>query len=122
MIWSDTNTPLRIIKERLIQFNQERDWGQYHNPRNLAMAVNVESAELLEPFLWCNDGGEKVLSHKRQAIEEEAADVLICLLNFCTQADIDLCAVVAKKIEKNARNYPIELAKGRSEKHTQLKE
>ena len=55
MIWSDTNTPLRIIKERLIQFNQERDWGQYHNPRNLAMAVNVESAELLEPFLWCNE-------------------------------------------------------------------
>ena len=122
MIWSDTNTPLHVIKERLLKFNKERAWGQYHNPRNLAMAVNVESAELLEPFLWCTDGGEEVIAKNKNAVEEEVADVLICLLNFCTQADIDLCAVTEKKMEKNARNYPVALAKGRAVKHTQLKE
>ena len=94
-------TDLSKMQETLIQFNRERDWDQYHSPRNLAMALSVEAAELLECFLWVRDG-ETIPDDKRPHIAEEAADVLICLINFCTQAGIDLPAAFDAKIAKNA--------------------
>ena len=110
---------IRTIQERLVQFNQERDWDQFHSPRNLAMSLSVEAGELLECFLWTRDD-ETVPEAKRHHIEEEAADVLICLLNFCAKADIDLPAAFEAKIARNAAKYPVEKARGSRAKYDEL--
>ena len=112
-------TDLSKMQEILIQFNRERDWDQYHSPRNLAMALSVEAAELLECFLWVRDG-ETIPDDKRPHIAEEAADVLICLINFCTQAGIDLPAAFDAKIAKNAAKYPVDKARGSRKKYNDL--
>jgi len=108
---------LETLSARLAAFNDARDWGQYHTPRNLAMALSVEAAELLECFLWTEeasplqDGGH---------LAEEAADILICLLNFCRRANIDLATAFEEKLARNAAKYPVEKARGRAEKYDQL--
>ena len=107
------------LQERLVAFNRERDWDQFHSPRNLAMSISVEAAELLEHFLWVKDG-DPIAEEKRGPIAEEAADVLICLLNFCAQAKIDLPAALDAKILKNAKKYPVEKAKGSAKKYNEL--
>ena len=118
MNWNDEKCTLHEIKKRLMLFNQERDWNQYHSPRNLAMALSVEAGELLELFLWCQDAGpQPAVESRKPKVAEEAADVLICLLNFCSQYNIDLAAAVEKKIEKNAQKYPVEKVFGKLEKH-----
>jgi len=123
MDWQDDRCTIAEIKERLKHFNQERDWEQYHGPRNLAMALSVEAGELLELFLWCKDDGpQPAVASREERVAEEAADVLICLLNFCTQSKIDLSAAVAKKIEKNAQKYPVEKVFGRMEKHDEYED
>ena len=109
------------IRERLLQFNSERSWAQYHNPRNLAMALSVEAGELLELYLWSKDDGpQPPVDGRDRKVEDEAADVLICLLNFCQQAGIDLLKVTDRKITENAKKYPVEKSKGRLEKHSEL--
>ena len=85
----ENESDLYRMQELLKQFNEERDWDQFHCPRNLAMSLAVEAGELLECFLWVKDG-EEIEDSRRSHIAEEAADVLICLVNFCTQAGIDL--------------------------------
>ena len=121
MQWNDQNTTIEQMKHVLGTFNEEREWGQFHGPRNLAMALNVESGELLECFLWSQDDGMAVIRKNRKAVEDEAADVLISLINFCSSAGINLAAVTQRKIKENAQKYPVELARGRSDKHTQLR-
>lgn len=107
------------LQARLVSFNRERDWDQFHSPRNLAMSLSVEAAELLEHFLWVRDG-EGIPDEKRGALAEEAADVLICLLNLCTQAGLDLPAAFEDKLMKNAKKYPVEKAKGSAKKYNEL--
>ena len=114
-----STTDLREIAQKLQKFNADRDWDQFHSPRNLAMAVNVEAAELLECFLWVKDG-EQIPPEKRAHIAEEAADVLICLVNFCTQADIDLPAAFEAKFAKNEAKYPVDKARGSRAKYDEL--
>ena len=109
------------IENKIREFNQERDWSQYHSPRNLAMALNVEAAELMELFLWSSDEGpQPPVDGRLSKVDDEVADVLICLLNFCHQLDIDLLEVTHRKIEKNRTKYPIEKSKGKLEKHNEL--
>lgn len=112
---------LAEIQAKLRDFNAERDWSRYHSPRNLAMALSVEAAELLELYLWCEDSGpQPAVDSRRPRVGEEAADVLICLLNFCEAAGIDLPAEVRAKLVKNAEKYPVEKARGRMEKAGEL--
>jgi NTP pyrophosphatase (non-canonical NTP hydrolase) len=121
MPWSDDTTPLRTIRDKLAAFNAERDWAQYHSPRNLAMAVSVEAGELLELFLWSADGGpQPPVASRQPRVAEEAADVLISLLNLCNAAGIDLAAAVEAKIARNAEKYPVSRATGRMEKWDEL--
>ena len=121
MSWNNTNCTLKQIQDRLQNFNKERNWGQYHNPRNLAMALSVEAAELLELFLWCSDQGpQPAVPSRAPKVEEEAADVLICLLNLCAISNIDLASAVDKKIKKNAEKYPVEKAYGKMQKHNEF--
>jgi NTP pyrophosphatase (non-canonical NTP hydrolase) len=118
----DENTTLSHIQQRLINFNTERNWSQYHNPRNLAMAISVEAGELLEHYLWSSDNGpQPPITNRKHKVKEEVADVLICLLNFCHHAEIDLIEATLEKIQMNEEKYPIEKCFGKLEKHTELK-
>ncbi len=118
---ADRHISLAKLQEKLRRFNSERNWAQYHSPRNLAMALNVEAAELLALYLWSSDDGpQPPVSSRAEKVKEEAADVMICLLNFCDQAGIDLLKAVNSKIDRNAQKYPVEKAKGRLEKSDEL--
>ena len=121
MPWSDDTTPIGTIRERLAAFNAERDWAQYHSPRNLAMAVSAEAGELLALYLWASDGGpQPPVASRGGQVEDEAADVLISLLNLCNVAGIDLAAAVDRKLVRNADRYPANLSRGRLEKYSEL--
>ncbi|MEC8276813.1 MAG: nucleotide pyrophosphohydrolase [Myxococcota bacterium] len=116
----DEHMSLSKIQSRLRTFNQDRDWGQYHSPRNLAMALSVEASELLELYLWSADNGpQPPVESRTKKVADEAADVLICLLNFCDKAGIDLIRATQNKIAINEQKYPVEKVKGRLEKHSE---
>jgi len=99
-------------------FVQERDWEQYHNPRNLAMALSVEASELLELYLWSTDDGPQPLNSTRQRqVAGEAADVLMCLLNFCDRAGVDLALALEEKLVVARKKYPVDKVRGKALKY-----
>jgi dCTP diphosphatase len=109
------------FKTRLRQFMQERDWKQFHNPKDLAIAISLEASELLEHFLWKN-GAEvdtRVDSHGEE-IRDEAADIGIYLMELCDVLGVDLLQVMSAKLEKAGAKYPVEKARGSSRKYTEL--
>lgn len=121
MSWSDRETCITEIQEHLAEFCEARAWGQYHNPRNLTMALSVEVAELVELYLWSKDEGpQPPVASRLPQVADEAADVFITLLNFCRAAGIDLAAATEAKMLKNAQKYPAEKARGRLEKSGEL--
>lgn len=109
---------LSELQARVVAFAEERDWARYHAPRNLAMALSVEAAELLELYLWSTDDGPQP-HHPARApkVAEEAADVLMCLLNLCERAGIDLAAALDAKLASAALKYPVERVKGKALKY-----
>ena len=118
---TDAETTLAELSAKIQAFNAERDWAQYHSPRNLAMALQVEASELLELYLWSRDDGpQPPVASRTPRVADEAADVLICLLNLCERAGVDLAAAVEVKMAKNAERYPVERARGRLEKAGEL--
>tara|TARA_B100000959_G_scaffold84701_1_gene90098 strand:- start:3988 stop:4338 length:351 start_codon:yes stop_codon:yes gene_type:complete len=108
------------IQNQLQKFASERDWEQFHTPKNLAMALSVEAAELVEIFQWLNPEESK-LPDKRQLelINSEVADIAMYLLRFCDLLDINLEDAIQTKIVKNAEKYPINLSKGNAKKYNQ---
>ena len=109
---------LADLQSKVRAFSEARDWGRYHSPRNLAMAVSVEAGELLELYLWCTDEGPQPAVEERQAkVAEEMADVLICLLNLADRTGVDLAAAVDAKLARNAEKYPVDQVRGRMEKY-----
>lgn len=109
------------LQARLAEFAKARDWDQFHTPRNLATAMAVEAAEILEVFQWLSDEQSNALPDaKRVAVREEMADVFLYLLKLAGKLDVDLIAAAHAKIDKNAIKYPVEKAKGRSDKYTDL--
>jgi len=118
-----TKTPdkLETLRARIAAFAAERDWDQFHNPKNLAMAVAAEAGELVEHFQWLTP--EQSASLPREAREEvalECADVLLFLLRLCDKLDIDLAAAAEKKLALNAVRYPVDKSRGRSTKYNKL--
>ena len=112
---------LQQLAEQVNQFALERDWRQFHSPKNLTMALSVEAAELLEIFQWEASSTTMPLSAaQRQACEHEVADILLYLLQFCQVTQIDLIAAAQAKLQLNAEKYPVALAKGRSVRSTDL--
>ena len=106
-----------VIKQAL-QFRDARDWKQFHDPKNLAEAISIESGELLEKFLWMPADKSHELSSKKLAeTEEEVADIMIFLIYLCHALKIDLLKSVEKKIEVNNKKYPVDKAKGNSRKY-----
>lgn len=114
--YGDAHSTVNQVAERLRRFNRERDWEQFHTPKDLAIALSVEAGELLERFLWKRDGD----ALDAAGVEEELADVLICAVNLAQRLDIDLMAAVDRKITRNAERYPVALARGRADKHDVL--
>jgi len=113
--------PLRELREALRAIAAERDWDQFHSPRNLATALAVEAAELLEPFQWLTDEQSRSLPpDARAAVEEELADVLLYLVRLADKLDVDLAAAARAKIVRNGQKYPVEKARGSSRKYDAL--
>ena len=103
------------LKEKVKQFNLDRDWDQFHNPKDLIIALFSEVGELAECYRWLNH--EEVSQvhlnpDKRKKVEEEVADILMYMLMFAYKTDIDLVKVIEEKLEKNSRKYPLEQSKG----------
>jgi NTP pyrophosphatase (non-canonical NTP hydrolase) len=120
---TDATTTFAELKSRVLAFARERDWEQFHAPKNLSMALAAEAGELMEHFLWATPEASREIareSGKRQKIEEELADVVIYALEFANMTGIDVAAVIETKMAANAKKYPVEKARGRSEKYTEL--
>ena len=111
------------IQNQLKKFAIERDWEQFHTPKNLAMALSVEASELVEIFQWLNV--EESNSPNQRQIEEintEVADIAMYLLRFCCVLGIDLEKEIESKLERNAEKYPVNLSKGNAQKYNQRDE
>ena len=118
---NDSQVTLQKIKETVAQFVRERDWEQFHTPKNLSMFIAMEAAELMEPFVCANELDQAgILEKKREAIEDEVSDVLLVLFAFANACNIDIATAFERKMKKNRAKYPIELAKGSSKKYTEL--
>ncbi len=112
---------LKIQKE-LRKFAKKRDWVKFHNLKNIAISINLESSELLEIFQWENENSKFWLKkNTKNHIEEEIADVMLYILRFADIAEIDLEKACIEKIKKNKKKYPIKLSKGISTKYNKLK-
>lgn len=106
------------LTARVRAFSNARDWAQFHSPRNLAMALSVEANELLELYLWCDDDGPQPrIAERTHKVADEAADVLLCLLNLCDRAGIDLAAAFHDKMDRAERKYPVERVRGQARKY-----
>ncbi|MBK1880262.1 nucleotide pyrophosphohydrolase [Pelagicoccus mobilis] len=116
---SDSCTTFEQLKREILAFADERDWGQFHTLKNLSVALAGEAAELMEPFQWLEGQQSFDLMDdeaKREAVEDELADVLIYALQFANQGKIDVASAIRRKMGKNARKYPVHASKGNSVK------
>jgi dCTP diphosphatase len=112
---------LQGLARQLQQFTSDRDWSQFHSPKNLASALVVETAELLEHFQWLTEDQSRQLEPaKREAVAAEMADVLLYLLQLSGALGVDLIAASQAKLEANALKYPVQLARGSSRKYDEL--
>lgn len=108
------------VKQQVRQFVVERDWDQFHSPKNLSMALIVEAAELVEHFQWLSEEQSCNLSPKKLAeVELELADIQIYLISLAAKLRLDLVAAAEKKLAINVRKYPAEKARGNSKKYTE---
>jgi NTP pyrophosphatase (non-canonical NTP hydrolase) len=116
-----TTDSLVQLREILRKFASDRDWEQFHSPKNLAIALSVEAGELLERFQWMPDHLSRTLSAEDRArAQDELADVLICLIRLADQLNVDLISAAFEKIARNTERYPMEKARGNYRKHTEL--
>ena len=112
---------LRELRDTLRQFAVERDWDQYHSPKNLAAALVVEAAELLEHFKWMPEGQSQILNDdKKQEVAHEMADVLLYLVQLSDKLGIDLLNAARMKILINAAKYPVKHARAVTQSYTEL--
>ena len=102
----------------LEKFRDERDWGQFHDSKNLALALSIEAAELNELFLWKKDAESEAVDQER--LREELADVFAYAIMLAGRHGLDVSEMVKEKIGKNARKYPVEQSKGKSSKYKDL--
>src|SRR5262249_22693761 len=112
----DSTTPVSALREAWAKFVSEREWDQFHSPKNLAMALACEAAELMEHFLWIDNeesaglAGDRAL---REQVADEIADVTGVILALCNALDLDLSDAIASKMAKNHQKYPAEKVRGR---------
>ena len=103
---------------KVLAFRDERDWAQFHNPKDLAISINLEASELLEVFQW--SGADLDVMSKRPELEKELADVVIYCIDLADRLGIDIPELVVSKIDEDVRKYPAEKARGNAKKYTEL--
>ena len=116
---------IEILKQKLRTFAKERNWEQFHSPKNLVMALNGEAGELTEIFQWLSEADsvkEKLSAKNMELAEEELADILLYLIRIADKLDIDLEKAANKKIRKNEDKYPVELSKNNAIKYNRRNE
>jgi NTP pyrophosphatase (non-canonical NTP hydrolase) len=106
------------VIEELIQFRNDRDWEQFHDSKNLALAISLEAAELNELFLWKKDNEAENVNQDK--LKEELADVLAFAFLLAEKHNLDIFDIISEKIKKNALKYPVEKAKGTAKKYNEL--
>lgn len=106
---------IKEITNKLIQFRNERDWEQFHNPKDLALAISIESAELLELFLW-----KKAEDANTEKVKEELADIFSFAFLLADKYGFDVKEIVLDKIKTNGEKYPVDKAKGSAKKYNEL--
>lgn len=119
----DATTTFSEVKERVLAFARAREWEQFHAPKNLSMALAAEAAELMEHFLWVSAEASRGVAMdpaKRAKIAEELADIIIYALEFANATGLDAAAAIESKMAANAQKYPVEKARGRADKYTEL--
>ena len=120
---TDAGTTISDLKARVLAFVRERDWEQFHTPKNLSMALAAETGELMEHFLWATGEQSRAIVNepaKRARIADELADVVIYAIEFANMTGLDIAAAIQAKMAANAKKYPVEKARGRSDKYTDL--
>ncbi|MBA4137273.1 MAG: NTP pyrophosphohydrolase [Opitutus sp.] len=119
----DATTTLATLRERVMNFAREREWEQFHSPKNLSMALAAEAGELMEHFLWTESAASHAVVQdpaRREKIADEIADVVIYALEFANISQLDLAAAIDAKLAKNAAKYPVEKARGNAKKYSEL--
>ena len=119
----DNSANIQEIKEKIKAFIKERDWEQYHHPKELAISLSLEAAELLELFQWKEKQDLEDLKKDKELmikLKEELADIMIYAIDIANYTDIDISESIIKKLKKNSEKYPIEKAKGNNKKYTDL--
>ena len=120
---SDATTTLRELKERTAEFVRERDWEQFHTPKNLSMSIAIEAAELMEHFQWLTvEESSNLPDQSLAAIGEELADILLCSLSLSNALRLDLSEAVFDKMAKNSRKYPRDQVRGKAHKYTHYRD
>ncbi len=117
----DSKTTLQELKDIMEKFVRERELNQFHSPKNLSMAISVEASELMEKLIWIDSKASfDEVEKYREDIEHELADIITASFMFANACNIDVSDAIIKKMALNAKKYPVEKAKGRCEKYTQL--
>ena len=119
----DAETNIHEIKDKVLSFAKERDWEQFHSPKYISMAISAEAVELMEHFLWQSSDQSRLDVQQvaiRDKIAEELADILIFSIQFANVTGLSLSTIIDDKMQQNAKKYPIEKARGRSDKYTDL--
>ena len=112
---------LESIQEKIISFRNERDWAQFHDPKNLAEALSIEAGELLENFLWkTTEQSRNLTAEEVKNVKEELADIFIFLAYLCEEYNINLLHEVEHKLLLNEKKYPVHKSKGSNKKYTDL--
>ncbi|MEZ0005645.1 NTP pyrophosphatase (non-canonical NTP hydrolase) [Flavobacterium sp. 28YEA47A] len=106
---------IKFLTEKIKLFNKERDWDQFHNPKDLAIALNIETSELLDLFLWKRNEDVNV-----EKVKEEMADIFMYAFNIADKFGLDVNEIVENKLKINAEKYPVDKAKGNSKKYNNL--
>lgn len=117
------NKSFAPILKKIKKFRDKRDWKKFHNPKDMAEAISIESSELLELFLWkTKEESKEFVKNKKnhEEISDEVADIMAFLIEFCDNCDIDIEKAIEKKLQKNAKKYPVDKAKGIATKYTKL--
>lgn len=116
----DNQVTLAVLKAAVQKMVDDRDWQQFHTPKDLAMNIAIEAGELMEHFVWNKPEGHMTTQQSRQEVASEVADIAIGLLNFCNQTSIDLSQAVQDKLRVIDQKYPISTSRGSSRKYDQL--
>ncbi len=109
---------IKELQSRITKFRDDRDWKQFHNPKDLAISISLEAAELLEIFQW--SGTDTSADGKKEKVEEELADVMMYCFLMADRMGLDVKEIINKKIETNNKKYPVEKAYGKADKYTEL--